>query len=80
MIFPMLESGVKTTQRDLDLTRAAFYFPTVVWVLKIDFALKSHTHQMQLFFLRLLELGILGASWQLAIYTVAGNPLCSRVS
>ena len=43
MIFPMLRK--KTTQRDLDLTRAAFYFPTTatVWVLKIDFALKSHT-------------------------------------
>ena len=41
MIFPMLRK--KTTQRDLDLTRAAFYFPTVVWALKIDFALKSHT-------------------------------------
>ena len=72
MIFPMLESA-KTTQRDLDLTRAAFYFPTVVWVLKIDFALKSHTHQMQLFFAFLAAFGAWDFGSELAISNLYGS-------
>ena len=70
MIFPMLESGAKTTQRDLDLTRAAFYFPTVVWVLKIDFALKSHTPNAVVF---LAAFGAWDFGSELAISNLYGS-------